>query len=164
VDLALMDELELMSSVSRQVRVPPTSPTIQGSVILTGEMPVVSQDGQGAIGSQASCLPTCHRPDEILLCRRPPGQAQGLLPYHVCRCRSLFLGSRPKPGTHGPLYPHVLGGSRPSGQTRSVALGPGARRTQYCSRELVPGAFLRNGRCSRGTRRDCVDPFLGRAI
>ena len=46
VNLALMDELdpqtraalELMSSVSRHVRVPPTSPTIQGSAILVRDM------------------------------------------------------------------------------------------------------------------------------
>ncbi|KAH8787868.1 hypothetical protein F5883DRAFT_400960 [Diaporthe sp. PMI_573] len=60
VNLALMDELdpktrtalELMSSVSRQVRVPPTSPTIQGSAILTGKTPVLSQEGQGPLARE----------------------------------------------------------------------------------------------------------------
>ncbi|EAQ90301.1 predicted protein [Chaetomium globosum CBS 148.51] len=54
VDLALMDELdqktraalELMSAVSRLVRVAPTSPTVQGSAVITGEMPGMMQDGQ----------------------------------------------------------------------------------------------------------------------
>lgn len=60
VDLTLMNKLdqktrvalEFMSSVSRQVRVPPTSPTIQGSATLTGEMPALSQDGQGPLAHE----------------------------------------------------------------------------------------------------------------
>ncbi|KAH6842324.1 hypothetical protein B0I37DRAFT_195753 [Chaetomium sp. MPI-CAGE-AT-0009] len=60
VNLALLDKLdpktraalELMSSVSRQVRVPPTSPTIQGSAILTGKMPVPPHEGQGPLARE----------------------------------------------------------------------------------------------------------------
>jgi hypothetical protein len=62
VNLALLDELdpktravlELMSSVSRQVKVPPTSPTIQGSASLTGKAPVLSQEGQGPLACELS--------------------------------------------------------------------------------------------------------------
>ncbi|KAK1758988.1 hypothetical protein QBC47DRAFT_409788 [Echria macrotheca] len=58
VDLSFLDQLdpqtkaalELMSSVSQQVRVPPTSPTIQGSAVLTGEM-VICEDGAGPLAS-----------------------------------------------------------------------------------------------------------------
>ncbi|KAK3292374.1 uncharacterized protein B0H64DRAFT_328347 [Chaetomium fimeti] len=54
-DLALLDKLDprtratldLMTSVSCQVRVPPTSPTIQGGAALTKEVLVLSEEGQG---------------------------------------------------------------------------------------------------------------------
>jgi hypothetical protein len=58
VDLSFLDQLdpqtkaalELLSSVSRQVRIPPTSPTISGSAVLTGEM-VLTEDGAGPLAS-----------------------------------------------------------------------------------------------------------------